>query len=174
MDIESTELGLLKERATAMGINYHPSIGLDKLREKVEAKLTPSIESLTVENETIPQRNARLRKEANKLIRVRLTCMNPAKKSWPGEVISVLNNAIGSIKKFVPFEAEDGYHLPAVILGVLKEREYQSFYTKTVNGKKIKKGKMAKEFSIEVLPDLTIEELKDLAVKQARQENTEY
>ena len=32
---ESDELTLLKERADLMGIKYHPSIGVDKLREKV-------------------------------------------------------------------------------------------------------------------------------------------
>jgi hypothetical protein len=33
------ELTSLKARADLMGITYHPSIGVDKLREKVQAAL---------------------------------------------------------------------------------------------------------------------------------------
>ena len=38
-DAPKDELTLLKERATLMGIQYHPSIGVDKLREKVTSAL---------------------------------------------------------------------------------------------------------------------------------------
>lgn len=163
---EVTELDLLKEKADTMGISYHPSIGVEKLKEKIAAK-TESITPKKNEKETIAQRNARLRKEANKLVRVRITCMNPMKKNWPGEIYSVANKAIGSIKKFIPFNAEEGFHVPQVILGILKEKMYQSFYVVNVKGRKVKRSKLVKEFAIEELPDLTIEELQELATKQA-------
>lgn len=161
MSDKADELQLLKERADQMGISYHPSIGLDKLKEKLNTKLD------SPKKETESQRFARLRKDANKLIRVRITCMNPAKKNHPGEIFSVSNKAIGCVKKFVPFEAEEGWHIPQVLLPVLKDKMYQSFHIVTVGDQKVKRPKLVKEFAIEELPELTVEELKDLAAKQA-------
>jgi len=167
---EASELELLKDRADRMGITYHPTIGLSKLKEKVQEKLNgPIVEEGpdTPAREAVPVMRARLRKEANQLVRIRLTCMNPDKKDWPGEIISISNSVIGTIKKFIPFEAEDGYHVPLALLGILEERRFQMFYVKKVDGKKIKKTKLAKEFAIERLDPLTIEELRDLAAQQA-------
>ena len=45
---ESDELTLLKERADLMGIKYHPSIGVDKLREKVNSVLVPKDDPVPV------------------------------------------------------------------------------------------------------------------------------
>ncbi len=161
---EATELDLLKERADMMGITYHPSIGVDKLKSKLAGDVdSPRL----TKRESIPQRNARLRREANKQVRIRVTCMNPAKKNWQGETFSMSNSAIGWIKKYVLFEAEDGYHIPHVLLGIIQNKKYQAFDTVVVNGKKIKRPKLVKEFAIEILPDLTIPELQDLATRQA-------
>lgn len=164
----ATELDLLKKRADAMGISYHPAIGVVKLKEKLDAVLAPKAkeEVKAPQVETIAQRNARLRKEANKLVRLRLTCMNPAKKAWPGEMFSVGNSAIGWIKKYVPFAAEDGWHIPAAIVEVLRERKYTQFYMVQLGQQKIKKSRLVREFAIEVLPPLTTEELKELATRQ--------
>jgi hypothetical protein len=93
--------------------------------------------------------------------------MNPAKKNHPGEIISVSNSAIGCIKKMIPFTAENGWYIPQVLLGVLQDRKYQTFYTVVVNGQKVKRSKLVKEFAIEILPDLTEQELQDLAAQQA-------
>lgn len=162
---DKTQLELLKDKADRMGIEYHPNIGVTKLKAKVDEKLGGKT---IQEGETKASRNARLRKEANKLVRVSISCMNPNKKNWPGEIISVGNSAIGTIKKFIPFEdAEDGYHIPVVILNELKERKYLAHKIKRVDGKKVKVKYQAKEFSIDELEPLTVEELKQLAAKQA-------
>ncbi|OZB40377.1 MAG: hypothetical protein B7X50_08585 [Alishewanella sp. 34-51-39] len=39
-----SELDVLKARATQLGIQFHPSIGLEKLRDKVNAKLNDEAE----------------------------------------------------------------------------------------------------------------------------------
>lgn len=165
---EVDELTLLKERADNMGIGYHPSIGAEKLKEKIKTKLDDAQEGHKgTKRESKAQRNLRLRKEANALVRVRLTCMNPAKKNWPGEVFSASNSAIGWIKKFIPFEAEDGWHVPKILLSIIKNKKYASFYTMKVNGKTVKRSRLVKEFAVEVLSDLSVEDLKDLAARQA-------
>lgn len=176
------EMTTLKARADMLGIKYHPSIGLDKLREKVNAAITggpaptpdadpepeiPTVEAAPVK-ETETQRLIRMRREANELIRIRVTCMNPAKSEWEGEIFTVGNRAVGTIKKFVPFNVEEGWHVPKMIYDVMKDRQCQVFYTaKDERGNKTRKGKLIKEFAIEVLPQLTQEELHDLAQRQA-------
>ena len=173
--IVQDELDALKARANLLGVKFHPSISLEKLREKVNAAVTSEGEVEEVTNtssetkvETIGEKRKRLKAEALKLVRIRLTCLNPAKKEWDGEIITVGNSLIGSVKKFVPFNADDGWHVPHVIYQQLKERQCQVFYTATdARGNKVRKGKLIKEFAIEVLPPLTKEELDELARRQA-------
>ena len=174
------ELTLLKERADLMKIQYHPSIGVEKLRSKINEVL--SLEETEKTEKTVhtiakpkPSEadikrmyHTRLRKEANKLVRIRLTCMNPTKKNWPGEVLTVSNAVIGTVKKYVPFNAEDGYHVPYVIYEMLKSRRYPQYSTvKLSNGMQKRTSKLVKEFSIELLTPLNAEQLKDLAERQA-------
>ena len=169
------ELDALKARANLLGVKFHHSISLEKLREKVNAAVTsegkveePSNSSPETKEETVGEKRKRLKLEALKLVRIRLTCLNPAKKEWEGEIITVGNSLIGSVKKFVPFNADDGWHVPYVIYQQLKERQCQIFQTATdARGNKVRKGKLIKEFAIEVLPPLTKEELDELARRQA-------
>jgi hypothetical protein len=183
-DIEVTpqdELAALKARADMMGVSYHPSIGLEKLREKVNAAMTqePTAEPVAAapvvtsapaapQVETEGQRSQRLKRDASRLVRIRLTCMNPAKAEWPGEIISVGNSVVGSFSKFVPFNADEGWHVPNIIYKALNDRQCQVFTTIIDSrGNKSRKGKLIKEFAIELMPDLTPEELHDLAQRQA-------
>lgn len=176
-ELKAAELESLKARADLRGVKYHPSIGADALREKIkaaEAGETPKDEPETAEAvETKNQKLRRIVDEANKLIRIRLQCLNPAKREWPGEIFATGNAATGTIKKFVPFNADEGYHVPNMIYQMLKDRQCQVFYNdKVKNGVTVRKGKLIKEFAIEVLPPLTPEELHDLAQRQAMANGT--
>lgn len=168
------ELTSLKQRADLLGISYHPSIGLEKLREKVNAAVTskPEEEVAPAPAETqVESDNAkrlRLRNEAAALVRIRVTCMNPNKKEWEGEIFTAGNSAVGTYKKFVPFNADDGWHVPKIIYNQILHRECQVFITaRDDRGNKVRKGKMIKEFAIEVLPSLTEDDLAELARRQA-------
>lgn len=176
--IVQDELTTLKERATLMGLKFHPSISLDKLREKVNAATNesdePDVEVVSAKavapviEETMNQKRNRLKKEALALVRIRLTCMNPAKAEWEGEIFTIGNALIGSVKKFVPFNADDGWHVPTVILQQLQERQCQVFVSaKDARGNNVRRGKLIKEFAIEILPPLTKTELDELARRQA-------
>jgi hypothetical protein len=175
VELVEDELTVLKERADLLKVKYHPSISLDKLREKVNAALkggTPAEEDKpaapVAEEETIGQKRKRMKNAMLKLIRIRLSCLNPAKKEWDGEIFTVGNSLMGSITKFVPFNADEGYHVPQILLNQLKDRQCQVFTTvKNSRGEKERKGKLIKEFAIEILPPLTQEELDELARKQA-------
>ena len=175
---ESSELETLKQRADMMGIKYHPNTGLDKLKAKINNALdggeenkaikelsTGDKEYLTGEEfKRIQESNKK--RDINKLVRVRVTCMNPMKKEWEGELISVGSSKLGTFKKYIPYNVE--WHIPKIIYDHLKERKCSVFHTvKDARGQKVRKSKLVPEFSIETLPPLTTEELKDLAQRQA-------
>lgn len=174
------ELTLLKQRADLMGIQYHPSIGIESLKKKVDAKLKPDLEDESTQAEETPVakqkytkqellalQRTKLRQEALKLVRVRITCMNPDKKAWQGEIFDIGNSVLGSVKKYVPFNADAGYHVPNIIFEHMKDRKYQKHSEiKLPNGRKMTKSTMVPEFAIERLDPLTKEELRELADRQ--------
>lgn len=178
-----TEIQMLRERADLMGVKYHPNIGIEKLKEKLAAKQgdkTPDDLDVDDQNKLLQQVagrspddvetpamvRMRLRKKALELVRIRITCMNPIKGNLKGVIPSVGNAQIGFVKKYIPFNAEQGWHVPRILLNQLMEKKYVSHYEVKVGNKKIKRHKLLPEYSIEILPPLTIEEIKDLAHRQ--------
>ena len=188
------ELALLKERATLMGIRFSPNIGIDTLKARIEEKKASpqtsessesssyareeyaSIEAAQqaaagayVEPKTQPsahqQRMAR-RDKALKLVRVRVANMNPLNSNLKGDIFSAGNAELGMIKKFVPFNAEQGWHVPQIILDVIRNKKFMTHYEVKVGNKKIKRNKLVPEYSIEILPPLTLEELEALKQRQ--------
>ena len=181
---EKTELELLKEEATELGITFSGQIGVTALLAKIDAfkKAAASTVAEVKEDKvelkvptvayTAPESKQasaqRKRKEANKLVRIIATCMNPNKKAMTGEYFSVSNSIIGTVKKYVHFDAEDGWHVPAIIVDHLRQRRCQIFVPSvTTTGKKIMKGKSIKEFNIAVMPALSTAEMEALATRQA-------
>ena len=186
-DTVQDELASLKSRADLMGVAYHPSIGLEKMREKINAAIEQTgdanSEDAAVEQaqvaadtaaaapvaaETQLQYHARKKREANELVRVRVTCMNPSKSEWEGEIFTSGNSLVGSVTKYVPFNNEEGWHIPRIIYNMMRDRMCQIFVAaKDSRGNTTRQGKLIKEFGIEVLPDLTAEDLNELAQRQA-------
>lgn len=167
------ELEALKMRADRLGVKYHPSISAEKLREKIAtylAETEPKMPAAPVpEKSDADKLNDERRDAINRamrLVRVRITCMNPFKKEWEGEIFTAGNSVVGSVEKYVPFNTE--WHVPQIMLNMLEERNCQIFFNeKARNGITVRRGKLIKEFAIEILPDLTPGQLKDLAQQQA-------
>lgn len=185
---ETEQLEIAKNKAIKLNIQFHPSIGLSKLQEKIdevlntpikEAKLPPPTASNTKDAIPFPkkglskaERLTAKRDDAARLVRIRVSCMNPNKKEWEGEVFTVSNSVVGTHKKYIPFNNEEGWHVPNIIYKHMLERECQIFIkTKGPRGEKVKKGKIIKEFSIELMDQLTKEELQELAIQQAMANN---
>ncbi len=180
---DTKELDLLKERADQLGISYHPNIGVDKLREKVNEKLEGNSEADTEEDtkededtskkstkKSAAQERAEAADDAMRLVRIRLTCMDPTKADYHGEIITVGNDVVGNVKVYVPYREEfyeNGYHVPNIIFKHLRDRKYASI--KTIKGPKgdTQQSVQANMYSIEVLPPLTPQELEDLKLQQA-------
>jgi hypothetical protein len=237
--VTQDELTSLKARADLMGITYHPSIGVDKLRIKVnnalsetpvpeeelgldddaeEESAAPTPEELEEETpvvSSIPKPSVQAavaasvapvaepakeaapvssqlpvvskplsvndqrdvaRADALRLVRINVTCMNPAKAEYDGEIITVGNGLIGTVSKYVPFGTVDGWHVPNIIYLMLKERQFQQFSAK----KGLKPGqpstrvtKLVREFAIEVLEPLTSQELAELKQRQLMAKGTQ-
>ena len=170
------KLDMLKAQATTLKINFHPAIQAPALTAKIAAVLNADLaqapatddEGEVVESEG--QRKARLRKEAMVLVRIIATCMNPNKRQIPGEIFSTGNSQIGFIKKYVPFNNEEGYHVPWIIYNHLKERECQIFIpAKSERGVDITIPKIIKEFQITKLEPITEKEIEDIRRRQLAQ-----
>jgi len=174
-ELEQEEMVLLKRRATSLGLPFSPNIGLTTLRDRVSKAMNPVADdedsevTSTDKNvhvvETKHQRNARLRKAASKLYRVRITCLNPKKNEHEGEFFKASNSVVGTHSRFIQFN--EPWHVEKILLNMIEERKYQQFYTTTVNGKKVRKAKLVQEFGIDYLPALTPKELEKLAKAQA-------
>ena len=158
LNIEVAEIDQIKQRLDLMGITYHHKANVETLRKLLASSLKP-VEQVSA--------NA-IMQEATKLIRCKITCMNPGKREWLGEIFTAGNSVIGVVRKFVPYncEAAESYHLPKIIVDVLRGRQFLQ-----VRGIKSKSGATQNsfyvpEFQIAELPPLTKAELDALAQEQ--------
>lgn len=175
-----SELDVLKQRATLMNIKFSNNISVEKLREKIEAAQAADVPEPEVEvavtnplGEAAPvvkkmTLGQKIRQEQLRLVRVRIQNLDPKKKDLPGEIITVANEYMGTVRKFVPYgEATDnGYHIPYCIYEFLKNRKFVNVTVKKVKGQTHVSHADVREFSIEVLPALTQEDLNQLGAAQ--------
>ena len=184
------ELTLLKERAKQMGIPFSNNISLETLRkriaDKMEGKDEPEVNPLAGDSEIAAitsapkkldakQNALALRKlmqrEQMKLVRVRITNMDPKKKDLPGEIWTVSNEYLGNVRKMIPYgeQTDDGYHIPYCLFRLLCSKRFLHIRTvkDRVTGQERQEKQWVKEFSLDVLPDLSKEELASLAAAQA-------
>ena len=109
--------------------------------------------------------------QAMKLVRVVVTPNDPLMSSYPGLIFTVGASGLNKgrmIKKFVPFNNEEGWHVPQVILNQIEHAEMQKFKTVTrPDGEKVLEPYLTKKFNVRILPPLTPKELERLAAAQA-------
>ena len=110
-------------------------------------------------------------KEAMKLVRIVVTPNDPLMSSYPGLIFTVGASGLNGgkmIKKYVPFNNEEGWHVPQIILNQIEHAEMQKFKTVTTpNGEKVLEPYITKKFNVRILDPLTKEELERLAAAQA-------
>ena len=121
-DLMIDELAMLKQRARMMGITFSNNIGVDALKEKIAARIleneqgqptqeaapmpvpaAPQVDPVTAQPVAVSHaptkqktlRNYLLEKEM-KLVRLRITNLDPKKKAIPGEFITVANEYLGT------------------------------------------------------------------------------
>lgn len=191
------EKELLMNKARIMGVKVSNNIGLDTLRDRIaEAQkeqsnqetgnaytsdqgdavnpLIPGSSESGKKDKAGKKKKLSLRQHVHnenmRLIRIRVTCMNPAKADLQGEIFTVANEHLGTVRKFVPFGelTEDGFHVPYCIYKLMKSKQF--YQTRTIRdrrtGTERPETTALREFSMEVLPPLNQEELKKLATAQ--------
>lgn len=132
------------------------------------AAVEPVKRKLTAAEQKIALRK-KIRDENLKLIRLRITNLDPKKKDLPGEIFTVANEYLGTVRKFVPFgeHTDNGYHVPYCIYKMMKNRKFLQIKTTKRNGKEVTTSEYVREFALEVLPQLTRVEIDKLAASQA-------
>lgn len=196
-----SELDLLKQRATLMGITFSNNIGEETLRQRIADKqaeldaAASGAENTGEEGDTVQQEQGevnaleagasskeevtterpltlreKIRLEQMRLVRVRITCLDPKKKDLPGEILTVANEYLGTVRKFIPFGevTDDGYHIPYCLYKMLDARKFlniRTFKDRRTGTVRVESG-YVKEFALEVLDPLTPAELAKLATAQ--------
>lgn len=175
----------LKNRARTLGIAFHPSIGEEKLREKIRAKLdedekqgAAAIDAAAPASGDANGTAAQAADDAAKaavakaLVRVRITCMDPSKKEYDGEIFSVSNSVVGTVKRYIPFG--HAWHIEQIMLNMLRDKKYQAFHeVKTPGGGTVKRGRLVPAYAIETLPALSEKELAELKQRQLARQSAE-
>ena len=113
------------------------------------------------------QAKLKARKEAFALKRVIVSQKDPMKQNWEGEIVTVSNDVVGDVRKYIPFNIDEGYHVPQMILNALESKQATVFINKRVNGQNVQTAKLIKAYGIEYLEPLTVEELSELASDQS-------
>ena len=106
---------------------------------------------------------------AMKLIRVIVRSNDPLERESAGKIFTVGNRDINggkAVKKYIPFNNEEGWHIPHILYEHLMAAECQIFKKVTRNSQEFMEPTNIKAFNVEVLPPLTEEERQKLAVKQ--------
>jgi len=186
----AAEFEALKARAKTLGINHHPSIGYETLKERVRDHVNDhaQAEPEDVRNsEVIAELNRRkaaeeatklikdegdrklaeARDKAQRLVRVQVMQMDPLKKNYEGEYFSVSNSVAGTTTKYVHFGAP--WHVSQMFVDMLKEKKYLSLTAKKLpgaGGRTEQVRKLVPAYNVEILDPLTEEELKELARRQ--------
>lgn len=182
MDIEKLSDDELRAELKNRNIELHHKTGRDKLKEALassiagtyspESKDTPNEPVNKVKQLTREEHEKKLTKEqrALKLVRIVVTPNDNLMSTYPGLIFTVGSSAINKgrmIKKYVPFNNENGWHVPQIICDQIMNAEMQKFKTvKMPNGEKQLQPYIAKKFNVQILPPLTKDELTALATAQ--------
>jgi len=185
-ELAAIELDAMKANAVSLGLKFHPNIGVENLAARIAEKIEANRKeeeakaaALAAQNEAmgaIPtpvrsrlsyeaKRRISAKAAALKLVRIRISPMDPMKQQHDGEIFTTGNSVVGTVKKYVHFGVL--WYVPQILLNMLKAKRYQAFNVqKLSNGKEKKVGKLVPAYSIETLPDLTPAELAALAQRQ--------
>ena len=171
----------LKARCQLLGIQTQGNQSNETLRALIRAKqedmdaaarqANPAAfdEAVVTSEGRTPSLREYLKSEALKLVRVRISCMNPQLAKLGSMIITTGNEYIGTVRKAVFFgeKTENGYHIPQIILNVLQRRKFQQIVEERGHqGHMVPRARWMKEFNIEILPPLTQKELNALKDRQ--------
>ena len=173
----------IRQELTDNGVTLHHKTGTKKLastladvrnkeyKEDPEKPISSSLPGSTEASRAAKAKHLAAmqtpEKRAMKLTRVVVVPNDSSMANYPGLIFTVGASGINNgqmIKKFVPFNNEEGWHVPQIILDQIENAQMQKFRTVTrANGEKVLEPYNAKKFNVQILPPLNKEELETLA-----------
>ena len=175
----------ISDELSTHGVTMHYNSKREKLEEALLALDGVDIQVTTPESEGVSITEAELiandfkyngvelegmrHLNALTLVRVIVRSNDPLKRESAGEIFTVGNKTFNDgrpVKKYIPFNNEDGWHIPKILFDHLMAAETQIFAKVTRNGQEFMEPKNIKAFNVEVLAPLTSEEIETLAIKQ--------
>lgn len=151
----------LQSALELMGVKVHHNASLKTLQQAFdEAKAEPKVEDT---KEVVDHRAHLILK------RYKISCMNPVKRDWTGEIFTSGNDKVGTVRKFIPYNcpAAESWHIPAILLEAIRDRKYlETTLKKDRNGHDYIEKFWKSEFVLTELPPLSSDQLKQLAQHQ--------
>lgn len=149
----------LKEKAVALGVRFSRTTTAEELKARIDE---------AIEKEEKARLKAQGAKDPKRLIRCIVSPLDPVKKNYQGEIFTVSNGVVGTIKRFIPFNNEAGWHIEAFLLDMIKSKRYQHFITKKDSkGNTMTEARLSPAYSVTILDELGKEGLEKLAREQA-------
>lgn len=183
MDIENMDIEDVKAELTGRGIKMHHKTNAIKLRKTLQDDVDKNDTKVPVEVKSSPVKPAKVKKKPEMTLeekclhlkRIIVTPNDPEMSGHAGLVFTVLVSSVNNgkaIKKYVPFNNEEGWHVPNIIYNQIANAEMQKFKSvKTTNGDTILQPYQSKKYNVQVLPDLTQKEVDKLAASQTARGN---
>lgn len=169
------ELETQKAQAELLGVEVTEEDTAETISAKIAEAVNSDKSDKTTEEKTNPTTNVSDMTKAHALVRCRITCLNPAKSAFEGEIFTVGNDFIPPIRRYVPFNKV--WHVEAFLLEVIKGRTFLYMPQKPATsgsqgfGSDFQQRELRPEFSIEILPQLTEEELEQMRIEQSNRTN---
>jgi len=154
----------LLARASLMGLSVHPNAKNDTIAAKIAAhlKAEPTKEDGVPEE---PKPLTKTEKEVHpskRLHRVIITCNDPQKADQSGDIMSVSNSVVGTMRFYFHFNKP--WHVPEIVLDTLKESKL-FLHSSRKDGKEVVTREVPR-YNIQYLPSLTDKERNRIADKQ--------
>ena len=137
--------------------------------KEAEERLATGLDSSSIllQQQSKQVNTMRERARASAMKRVIVTCMNPIKGDYRGEIFKARNHFSGAVTRFIGYSGEP-QHVEQILLNVLKEKVFQTFVTKEdTRGNKYRAGVQRPEYTIVYLDNLTKKEVTELVEAQA-------
>ena len=183
MDIENMDIEDVKAELTGRGIKMHHKTNAIKLRKTLQDDVDKNDAKVPIEAKSSPVDPAKVKKKPGKKIAMTLEqkCMHlkrivvvpndPEMSGHAGQIFTAIVSSVNNgkaIKKYVPFNNEEGWHVPNILANQIANAEMQKFKSvKTHNGDTILQPYQAKKYNVQVLPDLIQKEIDKLAASQS-------
>jgi hypothetical protein len=161
----------LLAKAALMGISVHPNAKNEAIAAKITAKLKDEPDPGTdvakpdADSEE-PKPLTKADKEihpAKRLRRVMITCNDPQKADQSGDIISVSNGEVGSLRFYFHFNKP--WHVPEIVLETLKESKL-FLHSSRKDGREIVTREVPR-YNIQYLDPLDEKQRERIAAKQA-------